>query len=163
MRAPLRPLVTTDVICAVAVVLAAGLWCMTVVIFTHSQVTGFQPEESWGEVFAFDLLFSVAVGLLCRYRAQRVGEVLAYGVRVPARVERVVTSQQFTRVRVALEWQGATRRRDFLLWSGRRARTLGDREEVTLAFLLAQPRRAVIVDLYEPLPQAALGSTPTSA
>jgi hypothetical protein len=139
---------STDPASFIASLLLFGTAAIVLAIFVHSQVTGFQPKESWTEVsIGVSLIAFVLLGFM-RYRLRVINQTLSFGVRQAARVDRFLAIGIWAIVRLQYEWNGVPTESTVWFANSKRSRRLGRVSEVTLAIDPAGSGRFVIVDLF---------------
>lgn len=117
-------------------------------IFIHSQLIGFQPEESWVEFGAGVLLITLGILAFVRYRTRLINRILASAQRKKARLEKFRTASQWTILKISYEINGKMMEKSVWLANSRRSRELEGLDEVELALDPFKPNRFVITNLY---------------
>lgn len=117
-------------------------------IFIHSQLTGFQPEESWVEFFAGILLITIGILAFVRYRTRMINRILASAQRKKARLEKFRTASQWTILKISYEMNGKMLKKGVWLANSRRSRGLEGLDEINLALDPVKLNRFVITNLY---------------
>ncbi len=147
-RANWFAVVSTDPISFVVALLLFCTAAIVLAIYVHSQVTGFQPKESWTEV-------SVGVGLIATvflavisYRIRSINSLLTNGIRQTVRIDRFLAVGIWVIVQIEYDRHGIQSECRLWLANSRRSRKLRDVSEITLAMERTNSSHFVITDLF---------------
>jgi hypothetical protein len=118
------------------------------VMFIYSIASGWQPKESWVEVFLGVVILSGSIFLFLHYRKRKLIKIIKSGIKVSAKIKRYIAVSQWVTLRLSYLWQGKMVNRPIWLARSKRSSCLENKDELILAINPLNPKKVVIVDLY---------------
>lgn len=112
------------------------------------MASGWQPNESWLEVFFWVLILTGAIFLFLHYRKRKLIKIINSGFKVSAKIKRYTAASQWVTLRLSYLWQGEMVNCSIWLAHSKRSACLENKDELTLAIDPFSPKKVVIADLY---------------
>jgi MFS family permease len=119
-----------------------------IAMFIYSMASGWQPKESWSEVFFWVSILTGAVFLILHYRRHKLIKILNTGHKVSANIIRCTVASQWVTLRFSYLWQGKMVNSSIWLANSKRSSCLQNKDELTLAIDPLNHKKVVIADLY---------------
>jgi hypothetical protein len=119
-----------------------------IVIFIYSMASGWQPNESWFEVFFWVAILTGAIFLFIHYRKRKLIKIINSGLKVSAKLKKFTAASQWVTLRLSYLWRGKMISRSIWLARSKLSAYLENKDELTLAIDPFNPRKVVILDLY---------------